>query len=213
VPGWDYVTSLGSIKDVNSFIVAYISSFSTDVDVGSPSSQGSANYNNGIYTVRGSGANGLYWNSDSFNFLYTNISNNAQIIAHINPVQYNNWNASAGVVIRGTTDPGSNSTAIVLNYHGDLCSETRTTLGADGNATQTCANNNAASFTSTIWVKLVRSGSSFSSYYSNDGTSSSWILISTVNVTMGNSVFIGLEASSYNSSVLNASTFDSVSIN
>ncbi|MGH9902208.1 MAG: hypothetical protein ACRD68_10420, partial [Pyrinomonadaceae bacterium] len=60
------------------------------------------------------------------------------------------------------------------------------------------------------WLKLVRVGDTFSSYWSDNGAD--WRLIGTANVLMTRSVYIGLAVTSHDNSVLNTSTFDNVAV-
>src|SRR5438445_2441670 len=61
------------------------------------------------------------------------------------------------------------------------------------------------------WMKIVRSGSTFSSYGSPDGMA--WTTIgSNHTITMAQSVYIGLAVSSTANTTLETATFDNVSI-
>lgn len=60
------------------------------------------------------------------------------------------------------------------------------------------------------WVKLVRSGSTFSGYRSSDGVA--WTLIGTATITMANTVYVGLPVCSVNNGVLNTATLDGVTV-
>ena len=59
------------------------------------------------------------------------------------------------------------------------------------------------------WVKLVRSGSSFSAYISADGVN--WVPVgSTQTISMAQSVYIGLAVSANNNSAVATASFDNV---
>ncbi len=61
------------------------------------------------------------------------------------------------------------------------------------------------------WVKLVRSGNTFSGYVSPDGLN--WLPVGTAQtISMAPNVFIGLAVSADNNTVLATATFDNVSI-
>ena len=60
------------------------------------------------------------------------------------------------------------------------------------------------------WLRLVRSGNTFSGYYSSDGVT--WTLQTSVTIAMGTTIYVGLALTSHNNSLLNTSTFDNVSI-
>ena len=58
------------------------------------------------------------------------------------------------------------------------------------------------------WVKLVRTGSSFSGYTSSDGVA--WTLVGTSTVSMSSSVLVGLPVTSHLNGTINTATFDGV---
>ena len=61
------------------------------------------------------------------------------------------------------------------------------------------------------WVRLVRSGNTFTAYRSSNGTT--WTALgSPVTIPMGSSVFIGLAVTSFSNSALNTSTFSNVTV-
>jgi regulation of enolase protein 1 (concanavalin A-like superfamily) len=60
------------------------------------------------------------------------------------------------------------------------------------------------------WVKLARSGNSIVASVSADG--SSWSVVGTDSVSMNSSVLVGMAVTSHNSSTLNTSVFDNVTV-
>jgi hypothetical protein len=61
------------------------------------------------------------------------------------------------------------------------------------------------------WVKLVRSGSSFSGYISADGVS--WVQVgATQTISMAQNVYIGLALSANNNSAVATASFDNVAV-
>ena len=61
------------------------------------------------------------------------------------------------------------------------------------------------------WVRLVRSGNTFTSYRSSDGVN--WTTVGSVTITMSSNVYIGLLVCSHVNATLNTSTFDNVTAN
>src|SRR5205807_1299858 len=59
------------------------------------------------------------------------------------------------------------------------------------------------------WVKLRRSGNTFTAYESADGVS--WTLVGTDTIAMQTTVYVGLAVTSHNTSSSATCTFDSVS--
>jgi len=59
-------------------------------------------------------------------------------------------------------------------------------------------------------VKLVRKGSTFTSYRSADGVT--WQFMGSNTIAMTATIYVGLVVCSHNATVLNTSTFDHVSL-
>ena len=62
-----------------------------------------------------------------------------------------------------------------------------------------------------VWVRLVRSGNTFTSYRSTNGTT--WTTISSRTISMGSTVYVGLAVTSHNNSALSTVTFTNVTVN
>jgi len=61
-----------------------------------------------------------------------------------------------------------------------------------------------------MWVRLNRTGTLFTGYYSTNGTT--WVANGNVTITMAAAVMIGLEVTSHNNGTTSACTFDNVTI-
>ncbi len=70
---------------------------------------------------------------------------------------------------------------------------------------------NGGTGTAPVWVRLVRSGNTFTSYRSADGTT--WTQISSQSITMGTTVYVGLAVTSHTNSALSTATFTNVTVN
>ena len=181
-----------------------------DEDVGQPgtlSSKGSAAYSSGTFTIKGSGQGGVSSNgvADAMHFAYQPLSGNSTIIARVSNIQGGS-NNQVGVMIRESLTPTSTS-AFVFFQPNQAYFNYRLTTGT--NATQQSTGFTASSYP--YWVKLTRSGNTFSGYISLDGAS--WTQVgSSQTISMAQSTYIGLAASSSSGSSLVTTTFDSVSI-
>jgi len=173
-------------------------------DVGLVGTAGSATYNNGTFTVNGAGQGIVNTStSDSFQFVYQPLSGDGTIVARVVSVQ--NSSTQAGVMIRETLDQAATH-AYAANYGGALFLLYRSTTGGSN------SRDTYGSATPPLWVKLVRSGSTFSAYTSSDALN--WYQVGTSHtITMAQNVYIGLAVSSQSTTTLAAATFDSVSIN
>src|SRR6267142_3045725 len=174
-----------------------------DQDIGLVGIAGSASYANGTFTVKGAGP-GTYNTSDGFHFVYQTLSGDGTIVARVTSLQGSN-SMSAGVMIRETLDPAARSAFEA--YYASCCIYlwARTSPG-------TSAFNQAdVSVSLPYWVKLIRSGSAFSTYGSTDGAA--WTQLgSTVTIAMAQSVYVGLAVSNGSTSALATATFDNVSL-
>jgi|GEM_PF-608354 len=172
-------------------------------DVGSVGVAGSADYANGVFTVKGSGSD-IWFTADGFRFVYQPLNGDGTIVARVSGVQNTDPWAKAGVMIRESLTTGSTNAFM---------------MATSGNGSQytyrNASNANAISVTGPTgsapkWVKLTRSGGTFSGYQSSDG--STWTLVSTQSISMAGSVYIGLAVTSHQNAVLNTSTCDNVTV-
>ena len=66
--------------------------------------------------------------------------------------------------------------------------------------------------TNTGWVRIVRTGNTFTSYYSPDGVNWSQNTVNTQTISMGATVYVGLAVTSRNASTVNTSVLNNVTI-
>ena len=177
----------------------------TDADIGSVGVSGSASYSSGTFTVKGAGAD--IWNTaDGFNYVYQSASGDTAVVARVASESGSSSYAKAGVMIRESTSSGSIEASTLLTSTNGVAMEVRSTTGA--------ATINVAGWVRGIkppqWVKIARSGNTFTASYSADG--STWTQIASTNVSMASSTIVGLAVTSHDTSSLNTSTFDNVSV-
>ncbi len=173
-----------------------------DGDVGAVGVTGTATYANATFTVAGAGL-GTFSTPDGFHFVYQPLSGDGTIVARVVSVQGGS-SPQVGVMIRETLD-SSAANAFTFNYSSAIWMSERTTTG--GSPTY----QTGASATLPYWVKLVRSGSSFSGYSSYNGVT--WTQVGTSQtISMAQTVYIGLAVTSRSTTALTTATFDNVSI-
>ena len=102
----------------------------------------------------------------------------------------------------GVTSPYNDTTAVA----GTTYNYWVVGVNACGNS----ANSANSGLSAPYWVRLVRSGNTFTGYRSLNGVS--WTQQGTTTITMGATVYIGLALTSHNNSSLCAATFDNVSL-
>jgi regulation of enolase protein 1 (concanavalin A-like superfamily) len=174
-----------------------------DQDVGSVGLAGSASYANSTFTVAGAGQGTFFSSSDGFHFVYQSLAGDGTIVARVVSLEGSSA-AQVGIMIRETLDPGANH-VYLFDYSSAIWMTERTSTGASSTY------QSLGSATLPNWIKLARSGNVFSMYGSADGVN--WAQLgSSQTVSMGQNVYIGLAASSRNTSSLVTASFDNVSV-
>ncbi|GCE15862.1 hypothetical protein [Tengunoibacter tsumagoiensis] len=172
-------------------------------DIGSVGQTGSASYTGGTFTVTGSGSD-IWGSNDGFRYVYQPLNGDGTITAKVTGVQNTDGWAKAGVMIRETLTDSSAHAFMALTSSNGAAFQRRTTTGGSS------SNTNNGTTTAPYWVRLVRSGTTFTGSISSDG--SIWTQIGSDTVTMGSSAYVGLAVTAHNSSLLNSSTFTNVSV-
>jgi len=170
-------------------------------DVGAVGLTGSVGYGNNTFTVTGSGAD-IWDTSDAFRFVYVRVTNNCTIIARVASLQNVDAWSKAGVMIRESLNANAANAFIAVTPGNGVTWQTRSsTGGGSGNAA-------TSGLTAPYWVKLVRSGNTFTGYHSPDGVT--WTQQGTATITMASVAYVGLALTSHNNSSLCTATFDNV---
>ncbi|MBC8094320.1 MAG: carbohydrate-binding protein [Akkermansiaceae bacterium] len=170
-------------------------------DVGAVGLTGSATHSSGTFTLTGAGAD-IWGTADEFRYVYQTASGDCDIRARVATLQNTHSRAKAGVMIRESLN--ANSTHAVVNITPGVGVEfiRRTTTGGASTSTT------VAGLVAPYWVRLTRTGNTFTAYRSTNG--STWTTIGTQTMTMGSSITIGLVECTHADTVLGASTFTNV---
>jgi len=110
----------------------------------------------------------------------------------------------AGLMIRDTLAPDSAHASIFVSSAKGIAFQRRDQTGGDS------VNTAGSAGRAPRWVKLTRSGDTFSSYESSDGLA--WTLVGTDTIPMAPTVYVGLAVTSHTSSSSATCTFDSVAV-
>ena len=86
-------------------------------DIGSVGSKGDASFLNGRFNLIASGVD-IWDNADGFQFAYTPLTGDAQIVAHVTSMQFTDPWAKAGVMFRESLLPGSKHALMVVTAGG-----------------------------------------------------------------------------------------------
>jgi regulation of enolase protein 1 (concanavalin A-like superfamily) len=175
----------------------------SDGDVGGVGLAGQASFSQGIFTVSASGSD--IWNAaDQFHYVYQALHGDGTIVARVDSLNYTDFFAKAGVMIRGTMDPGSMNAMIEITAGGQSYFQWRGSNGGSSSAVQ------GPSVQAPYWVKLVRTGGLFTGYVSADGQS--WVQVTSAFISMPTNVYVGLAVTAHNNTALTTATFDQVAV-
>ena len=152
-------------------------------NVGNPAAGGSVAYSSGTFTIKGAGSD-ISGSADQFHFAYRTLTGNGEIIARVASLHSGNAWAKAGVMIRDTLTASSRNAFVRVTAGNGLAFQYRVTTGGSS------ASTSGGAGTAPQWVRLVRSGSTFSAYRSTTGTS--WTLIGSQAISMAATVYVGL---------------------
>jgi hypothetical protein len=177
---------------------------SISTDIGSTGALGSMTKSGGTYTVKGAGAD-IYGTSDAFQFAYMQITGNATIIARVASLTNTDAGSKAGIMFRESLAANSKEASATITPLNGIKFLTRSSTGG-----QTTSVSTATTLKAPYWLKLVRSGNTFTSYRSTDGVT--WTLIGSQTITMGSTIYVGLAVSSHKAGTLATATFDNVSV-
>ena len=158
-----------------------------------------------VLTISASGSD--IWNTaDQFRYAYQSVSGNTSVVARVVSQTGTHAFAKAGVMIRESTAANAVHAAVLLTPNNGVAMEVRPTTGASTlNITGWIAGQ-----TPPTWVRLDRSGSTFTGYYSQDGVV--WTQMAATNVTMNSSATMGLAVTSHDNAQLNTAGFDNISL-
>src|SRR6266478_7843514 len=156
-----------------------------DQDIGGVG--GSATYSSGVITVNGSPGS-IGGTADGFHFAYRPLSGDGTIVARVANLQGGSY-PQAGAMIRETLSANSTN-AFVYFQPNQANLYFRPTTGASTSSQWTSFSAPAYPY----WVKLTRSGNSFTGYVSVDGVY--WTQVGTTQtITMAQNVYVGLAVS------------------
>ncbi|MEO6435580.1 MAG: hypothetical protein ABIP55_07435, partial [Tepidisphaeraceae bacterium] len=172
-------------------------------DVGSVGIAGTSLHNAGTFTLEGSGVD-IWGTADGFRYVYQALSGDGEIVARVTGIENTNSGANAGVMIRESLSAGAPHASTVLTASSGIGFVRRAGASASSSVS-------TATGAMPYWVRVVRSGNSFTSFRSSNGTT--WTQVgSAVTITMNTNVLIGIVVTAKNNTTLCTATFDSVQV-
>ncbi len=144
--------------------------------------------------------------SDQFRFVYKALKGNGSITAKVNNVANTHAWAKAGVMIRESMEAGSTHAMTVISASSGASFQRRTAANDASGSTD------VAGLAAPYWVKVTRTGSTFTAQTSADGVTWADVTASpAVTIPMANDTFIGLAVTSHAAEVVCGATFSNVS--
>ena len=163
----------------------------------------SANFDSGIYTIEGSGAD-IWGTSDQFAYLNREADNNTYISARVISMTNTDPWAKSGIMFRENVASSSPFVMICITPGNGISLQWRDTIG--GMSYKKDFETNSLP----VFLKLSKTGSTFKAYKSTDGNQ--WNLLGDITLKHGfpEKYLLGLEVLSHSSHMLNLSKFDHV---
>ena len=161
---------------------------------------GSSTISDGVYVVRGSGAD-IWGNADAFRFVYTTLTGDGSVVTQVTAEEFvANW-TKAGVMMRETLDPGSRQALMLVSPGKGLAFQRP--LETNGLSTSTPGGAGTAPY----FVKMTRAGTTLTAFSSLDGAT--WTAVGSDTVSMASTILVGLAVSSHVAGNLATATFAS----
>ncbi len=173
-------------------------------DIGTISTPGISGYASSSFRIETYGSD-IFWNSDNFHFIYQPLTGDGQIVARIAEMNKPNIWSKSGIMIRESLNADAKQIMLIKAVWNGLATQLRPTTGGgseDGVINRDLVN--------VQWIKLRRIGSTFTTYYSNNGVS--WILMDTKTISMSSTVYIGLCAAGATANTPVVSVYDNVKV-
>lgn len=175
-------------------------------DIGYSSPAGGQNAaGDGIWTLQASGSD-VYGTSDGLHLVSEALSGDGSVSAHFDSQTVTGTYTKMGVMLRSSNAANAAEYNVQVDANGQYYVVYRSSAGGSTtNLTQ-------GSLTAPVWLQVSRSGSSYSAYWSKDGTHWTYVPNSTISLSLGSSVLAGVFASANNASAVSIATLDSVSV-
>jgi hypothetical protein len=177
----------------------------TCADIGSPTPAGTQSYdpNTGTWTITAGGAD-VTGTTDQFRYVWQTMTGDGSVSAQVATQTNTSSSAKAGIMLRASTSPAAPNYTVFVTPGTGIKVQVRKVQG--GNTTKIA---NPAGIVPQ-YLKVTRSGNTFTAYTSPDGVT--WTLIpgSTFTVSLPTSLLAGLAVTSHNTSTTSTVTMNNV---
>ena len=172
-------------------------------DIGNPAIAGSATFDQGTFTITAAGAD-IWGPSDQFTFVYQQVTGDVDVIARVDSITAAHAWSKAGVMIRSSLDANAAHGFALVSAAKGVAFQPRLSDGA------VSINTAGPVVSAPYWVRLLRQGTTVTSYSSADGTT--WSTLATRTVALGATAYVGIATTSHNSSSATTATISQLSI-
>ena len=174
-------------------------------DIGQVQAMGNVCYTPTTETYRMIGSGEDIWGQqDECQYMYQQVKGDVTITAYCESMEDVYGWAKAGPMIRETLDSNARQIMMAITPGNGAAVQYRKNPG--GNS----SNTNDTSFHAPLWLRMARTGSSFTGSVSADG--SNWTDIKTTTISMGDTAYAGLAHTSHIDGVLSESVFKFITI-
>jgi hypothetical protein len=149
------------------------------------------------------------WQQDQFHYLYKSWTGDGTIIARVTSLGISHGAAKAAVMFRETVNVDSRHAMMAVQPPtGGGAEWAYRSSGTQTNYTAT------AGIAPTYWIKLVRSGDTFTGFTAPDtsGTPGAWTQRGTQSITMPGTILVGLATLSHSATLTTTATYDYVTV-
>jgi hypothetical protein len=203
-----------------------VGQFAGHMDIGTPgdpSQPGSAtfnpNLNGGTYTLTASGSD-IWGTADHMQYVYMPLVGDGTIVARLDSASAPDYWTKAGLMIRDSLTAGAANDFMLDTpnpSHQEPVMQFRDTDGGQTADTDNHGTSTTPNVPTPIWLKLVRSGNTFTGYWAvdNNGTPGTWNLLSQSDphtTVMPTTVYVGLALTAHNNGAVATATFDHVTV-
>jgi hypothetical protein len=161
----------------------------------------------GTITLSAAGAD-IGGTSDEFRYAFKKLTGDGSIVVRVDSLTNTNTAAKAGVVIRETLDPGSRYAGVVITPGSGVLFQRRLSNAIAATVTT------QTSVAVPRWLKLTRSGNTFTAQHSADGVTWTGLTgatgASSDTVVLAGTVYIGLAVTSHTTNVAGTAVFSNL---
>jgi alpha-L-fucosidase len=173
-------------------------------DIGAVGASGALVQSGSSMLINGSGAD-IWGTADEFRYVYQALSGDGTITARVECLQNTDGWAKAGLMIRESLNANSRYAIAFMSPSNGTALQQRTSTGGSASGVA-----GTTGLSAPYWLRLKRSGTTFTAYQSADGVT--WTTLGTTTISMATDVYVGLAVGSHNDGAICQALFSNVSV-